>query len=87
MRGGVTCSMAAARAIMHAVTSSVPAQADRLMEETISGYRRGDFARVDFSRGVGGGAELSAKILCRQYSSISGYSVLYIVVVILYLEL
>jgi hypothetical protein len=43
MRGGVTCSMAAARAIMHAVTSSVPAQADRLMEETISGYRRGDF--------------------------------------------
>ena len=56
MRGGVTCSMAAARAIMHAVTSSVPAQADRLMEETISGYRRGDFARVDFSRGVGGGA-------------------------------
>ena len=49
MRGGVTCSMAAARAIMHAVTSSVPAQADRLMEETISGYRRGDFARVDFS--------------------------------------
>ena len=52
MRGGVTCSMAAARAIMHAVTSSVPAQADRLMEETISGYRPGILC-VDVSRGVG----------------------------------